>query len=142
MKKFLKLTTVVLLGLTCATFTAVAHEDDEEDELEAQERVYQPEATFQRYETNREVDQRRNYRRRDGLGRLQREVDHVNAMLAHVRNSMRRYGASRDAWRHYEHVQGEVRQINRQFRRGEQYYNRRGLLRQSSTCMTRCAKSS
>lgn len=58
---------------------------------------------------------------------MQGEVDHLNRMLAHVRNSMRRYGADRHAWQEYGHLQDEVRQINRQFRRGEQYYNRRRL---------------
>jgi hypothetical protein len=129
MKKLMKFSSVMFLGLACATLPALARENHEEvDDQEMREPVYSSDASFQRYDSDRGNYEGRGYRRHDGLGRLQREVDHLNGMLAHVRNNMRRYGASRDVWRHYGHVQGEVRRINWQFRRGEQYYNRRRLL--------------
>lgn len=127
MKKLFKLTTVVFLSMACAVLSVAAHENEEESDEQAQEPVYQPEANFQRYDTNREVGEGRRYRRHDGLGQLQREVEHLNGMVAHVRNSMRRYRADRHVWQEYAHLQAEVRQINQQFRRGDQYYDRRRL---------------
>ncbi len=133
MKTLFKYSAVVFLGLGCAILP-VAAEDDEQDEQQDQETIYEPGATFQRSDASHHDDETGEYRgghrgRRghDGLGQIEREVDHLNGMLAHVQRSMRRYHAGRDVWRHYEHVQAEVRQISRQFRRGEQYYNRRQL---------------
>lgn len=134
MKTLFKYSAVVFLSLGCAILPLAAHEDDEQDEPGDQETVYEPGATFQRYDPTRYQDEtreyregRRGYRGRDGLGQIRREVDHLNGMLAHVRNSMRRYGANRQLWREYAHLQDEVRILNRQFQRGEQYYNRRRL---------------
>ncbi len=133
MKTLFKYSAVVFLGLGCAILPVAADDDEEQDEQE-QEAVYEPGATSRRFDENHSNDrtreyreERRGYRERDGLGRLQREVDHLNGMLAHVRNSMRRYGANRQLWREYGHLQDEVRILNRQFQRGEQYYNRRRL---------------
>ncbi len=126
MKKLIKFSAIVLLGMTCAALPAMAHENDEQDQ-QNDERVYTPNAQFQRYDGNREGYDGRPRRRGDGLGQLQREVDHLNGMVAHVRNSMRRYGADRHMWQEYGHLQAEVRQLNSQFQRGEQYYNRSRL---------------
>ncbi len=58
-----------------------------------------------------------------GLQRLQREVDHLNGMVAHVSASMRRYGADRHIWHEYQHLRDEARQLAWRLRRGEQYYD-------------------
>jgi hypothetical protein len=55
------------------------------------------------------------------------EIDHLNRMLVHVQGELRRYGADRHIWSEYQHVRAEVWQLNNQFRRGEQFHNRRRL---------------
>ena len=63
----------------------------------------------------------------EGGGRLAYEVNHLNQMLGHVQRELRRYGADRHIWSEYQHVRAEARQLNNQFNRGEQVYNRRRL---------------
>jgi hypothetical protein len=60
-------------------------------------------------------------------GGLDYEIDHLNRMLGHVQRELRQYGADRHIWSEYQHVRGEAWRLNRQFRRGEQFYNRRQL---------------
>ena len=65
--------------------------------------------------------------RQDGLGRLQREINHLNRMMDHVRGEIRAYGGGRRIRAQYEHLRAEAYQLNNSFRRGEQYYDRRRL---------------
>ncbi|MDQ6861892.1 MAG: hypothetical protein M3032_12145 [Verrucomicrobiota bacterium] len=58
---------------------------------------------------------------------MQRDVDHLNGMMDHVRREMRTYGAGRRIQYQYEHLRAEARQLNYQFQRGDQYYDRSRL---------------
>lgn len=136
----------ILLGgaaLVALNQAALAHEEDEvapqqiyqavdarySDPRYSDPRYSDPRYSDPRYNDPRYNDPRADYRSYDrgGGGRLSYEVDHLNRMLTHVDRSMRRYGATRQMWREYAHLRAEADQLNRQFRRGEQYYNRRRL---------------
>ncbi len=144
MNKPITIAAISLLSLTGLAFTALAHEEDEEIQarLDQQRRVEQQRLQQATYEQRGEPsDDRRVYEQRpgaddhqvfqgrqggrqDGLGRLQRDVDHLNRMMNSVGAKMGAYGASRRARAQYEHLRAEARQLNNQFQRGEQYYNR------------------
>ena len=62
-------------------------------------------------------------------GNLRSEVDHVNRMYAHVRWELRSYRAGRHIWREFEHLSGEIRQLNYQSNRGyADRYRLQGLI--------------
>ena len=63
-------------------------------------------------------DRRSEYHQSHSYGNLRSEIDHVNRMYAHVRWQLRSYNAGRHLWREYEHLSGEVRQLNYEFNRG------------------------
>ncbi len=48
-------------------------------------------------------------------------------MLQHVEREMRRYRPDRHIRRQYQHIRAEAYELNNQFRRGAQYYDRRRL---------------
>lgn len=123
MKRALACTILSLLSLTGLGVTALAHEEDEDRPIDPQRRQadYQDDREQSRYDGDRHSD------REDRGNRLNYEVDHLNRMSAHVNRELRNYGAGRGLLRKYQHVQEEVSQLNNQFRRGEQFYNRRQL---------------
>ena len=115
--------TVALACLALTGFAAAAsgHEEDEQP----REPVYGPRG--QQVESRQDVryDGREQYRQAQGGSGLGREVDHLNRMLQHVEREMRRYPATRSVRRQFQHLRAEAYELNNQFRRGEQYYNRR-----------------
>ncbi|MBA2623412.1 MAG: hypothetical protein H0U88_07315 [Chthoniobacterales bacterium] len=145
MKKIITFTAAAIFSVAGFAPTLSAHEDDDEnvyDRVEQQpieqqrieravyeQRVAQPSADRQVYEERqfrRGGNDRPLFQRsQDGLGRLQREVDHLNRMMDHVRGKMRAYGAGPRIRRQYDHLRDEAYRLNNQFRRGEQYYDRR-----------------
>ena len=138
MEKFITLIAVTVLSLSGFAPTAFAHEEDEEvqartEQQRIQEQVYeqrgvQPGDDRQVYEQRgiRPGDDHRVFEhRQDGGGQLQRQIDHLNRMVDHVRGEMRAYGAGRHIRSEYEHLRAETYQLNSQFRRGDQYYDRR-----------------
>src|SRR3981189_2774875 len=124
MKKLITIAAAAIMSMGALAFTASAHEPEESaeprvDPRRTDETIYDPRG-----------DDRRNYDRQkdwDAVPRLRRQVDHLNRMLDHVRAEMRAYGANRRIWGHYEHIRGEAWQLNNDFRRGVQYYDRRRL---------------
>ncbi len=111
--------TILTVAVTCLAFAgfrnvAWAHEDDEQDV----QPVYQ------------EYGQRSGHRefgRQPRGSRLDSEVHHLNRMLQHVEREMRRYRPDRHIRRQYQHIRAEAYELNHQFRRGAQYYDRRRL---------------
>ena len=123
MKKIITITAAAIMGVAGLAFTASAHEPEESDQprvdpRRTDETVYDPRS-----------DDRRVYERKDwdAIPRLRRQVDHLNRMLDHVRAEMRSYGANGRIMAHYEHIRAEAWQLNSDFRRGVQYYDRRRL---------------
>lgn len=109
--------TIALTGLALVSFyqVATAHEEDEDNQRPDYQQSYDPrDAGRQQFEHRG--------------GGLEYEIDHLNRMLAHVQGELRRYGADRHIYGRYQHVRSEAYQVSNQFRRGEQYYNRRRLL--------------
>lgn len=49
---------------------------------------------------------------------LQRKINHLNRMLAHVQWEMRSYGAGRHIWSEYRHLSREIDHVNYEFNRG------------------------
>lgn len=156
MKRFITITAVSFLAVAGLAYTAAAHEEDEEVQARIeqqrieQQRIEQERIQQQSYDPrgidspdDRQVyegrdvrqgandhqvfDRRQDGRRRDGLGQLQRDVDHLNQMMDSVRGKMSAYGANRRVRFQFEHLRAEARQLNNQFRRGDQYYNRSRL---------------
>ncbi|MDQ6826116.1 MAG: hypothetical protein M3Z14_02810 [Candidatus Eremiobacteraeota bacterium] len=129
MKKTITTTAAAILSLAGFAFTAAAHDHDE-DVSQQQQPVYDQPVYDQRGDDRRpDYGDHRTFehRRHDGLGELQRDVDHMNGMMAHVDREMREYRAGRHIWSEYGHLRAEAAQLNNQFRRGEQYYDRRRL---------------
>lgn len=134
MNNTFKLTTVAIVSLAGFALTTSAHEEDENVppqqpvyEQQAvqrsyQDRVYDPNERRSDYGDNRVFEHRRS-----GLGEVQRDVEHMNGMMAHVEREMRKYRAGRHIWSEYGHLRAEASQLNNQFQRGEQYYDRRRL---------------
>ena len=106
---------VALTGLTLLGFShlASAHEEDENNTRPDYQREDDPRYDGQQH-SNRG-------------GGLSYEVDHLNRMSEHVQRELRRYGADRHISSEYQHIRRETWQLNSQFRRGEQFYNRRRL---------------
>jgi len=122
MKKIISITASAILGLAGFAFTASAHEDDERVEQQPnQDPTYE---RGPRYDDRRVFDPRKDP---DPIGRLNRQVEHLNRMVDHVRDEMRAYGANRRIRSQYEHIRAEAYELDRQFRRGVQYYNRSRL---------------
>jgi hypothetical protein len=94
-----KLILIIALGLGVGSFSAFAHEYD---------------------------DQRSDYRsvRHDeGAG----EINHINRMLAHVQGQMARYGADWRTRREVRHISGEVNHVNSEYQTGRfGWYHLRG----------------
>ncbi len=124
MKKTITTTAAAILSLAGFAFTAAAHDDNENIPQQQQ-----PGYDQRGYDGRSDYGDHRGFehRRHDGLGKLQREVDHMNGMMAHVDREMREYRAGRHIWSEYGHLRAEAAQLNDQFRRGEQYYDRRRL---------------
>ena len=117
MKKILTITAAAVLGAAGIAFTASAHENEENvDQQRTQETVYERGPRF---------DDRRDFDREDRGGRLEREVNHLNRMIDHVRAEMRTYRADRRTRYQYEHIRDEAYRLNSMLRRGAQYYDRR-----------------
>lgn len=123
MKKIITITAAAIMGVAGLAFTASAHEPEETDEPRVDPRR-SDEPVYETRDDRRVYDRRKDW---DAIPRLQRQVDHLNRMLDHVRAEMREYRASRRIWAHYEHVRSEASQLNADFRRGVQYYDRRRL---------------
>lgn len=126
MKKIITITAAAVIGLGGLALTASAHEQDEN----VQENVEQQRNQETVYERGPRYDDRRVFERRkdqDPIGRLNREVDHLNRMVDHVRAEMREYRADRHVRSEFEHLRAEAYDLNNQFRRGVQYYDRRRL---------------
>lgn len=87
-------------------------------------RHYESDSDRHRSRGHHEVDDQRHH------SRLGSEVRHLNHMLRHVERSMHRSGATRHVWRQYRHIRAGARELNEQFRRGAQYYDRPRLLAQ------------
>ncbi len=122
MKKIITTSATALLSLAGFALTATAHEEDEN--IPQQQPIYEQRGDDRRSDYG---DHRVFEHRRSGLGELQREVDHMNGMMAHVEREMREYRAGRHIWSEYGHLRAEAAQLNNQFRRGEQYYDRHRL---------------
>lgn len=120
MKKIITLTAATVLGVAGLALKATAHEPEERVETQRdQEIVYE--------DRDPRFDDRRIFERRkdpDPIGRINREVQHLNRMIEHVRGEMRSYGANRRIWYRYEHIRDEAYRLNSMFRRGVQYYDR------------------
>ena len=106
---------IAVSGLALVSFSRLmsAHEQDENNARPEYQQQDDP-----RYD-------RRQYSNHGGG--LNYEVDHLNRMSEHVQRELRRYGADRHISREYQHIRAETAQLNNQFRRGEQFYNRRRL---------------
>ena len=107
--------------------TASAHEQDEDvqesvEQQRTQETIYEQRGP--RGDDRRVFEHRKD---QDAVGRLNREVDHLNRMVDHVRAEMREYRADRHIRSEFEHLRAEAYDLNNQFRRGVQYYDRRRL---------------
>jgi len=134
MKKILTITAAAIMGVAGLAFTAAAHDPEENDQQRVDPRRPDETISDQRGDDRQNYDgqnyDRRNYDRHkdwDAIPRLRRQVDHLNRMLDHVRSEMRDYRADRRIWAHYEHIRAEAWQLNNDFRRGVQYYDRRRL---------------
>lgn len=123
MNKHLLVLAVTGLALLSYAPPASAHEEDEANPQPVAQQ-YDP-----RYDARQQYDARDDgHQQFDHGGRgLSYDVDHLNRMLAHVQGELRRYGADRHIAGEYQHLRAEANQLNNQFRRGEQYYNRRRL---------------
>ncbi len=116
-------TSLALIGLS---HIALAHDDEEDQDqpVYRQQPDYGQQPVYQSYRGNDQYD------RQEGGSRIDYEVDHLNRMVRHVQQELRRYRANWQVRRQYQHLQAEAYQLNAQFRRGEQYYNRGRLLAQ------------
>jgi hypothetical protein len=123
MKKIITITAAAIMGMTGLAFTASAHDPEENDETRV-DRRRTDETIYDTRDDRRVSDRQKDW---DAIPRLRRQVDHLNRMLDHVRAEMRDFGANRRIWAHYEHVRAEAWQLNNDFRRGVQYYNRSRL---------------
>ncbi len=123
--------TVALTGLALTGFCQIAsaHDEDEDNPQQGYQQSYDPRYADPRYVDPRNADPRHSdHQEFDHRGGgLEYEVDHLNRMVAHVQGELRQYGADRHMLREYQHVRDEAYQVSNQFRRGEQYYNRRRL---------------
>ena len=110
----------------CSLRFAVPEESDEPrvDPRRTDETIYDPRGDDRRNYDRRNYDRQKDW---DAIPRLRRQVDHLNRMLDHVRAEMRAYGANRRIWSQYEHIRAEAWQLNNDFRRGVQFYDRRRL---------------
>ena len=129
MKKILTITAAAIMGVAGLAFTTSAHDPEENDQQRVDPRrtdetIYDPRGDDRQNYDRRNYDRQKDW---DAIPRLRRQVDHLNRMLDHVRAEMRDYGANRRIWAHYEHIRAEAWQLNNDFRRGVQYYDRRRL---------------
>jgi len=129
MKKILTITAAAIMGVAGLAFTTSAHDPEENDQQRVDPRrtdetIYDPRGDDRQNYDRRNYDSQKDW---DAIPRLRRQVDHLNRMLDHVRAEMRDYGANRRIWAHYEHIRAEAWQLNNDFRRGVQYYDRRRL---------------
>jgi hypothetical protein len=125
MKKMITITAALLMGVAGLAFTTSAHEPEETDQYRVDPRR-SDETIYETRDDRRDYD-RRDYDRHkdwDAIPRLQRQVEHLNRMLDHVRGEMRAYGANRRIRYRYDHIQEEAYRLNAMFRRGVQYYDR------------------
>lgn len=116
MKQIITKALAAIMGVAGLAITASAQEDHEHVER-------QRESAYER--RGPRFEDRRVFEHEDRGSRLDREVRHLNRMLAHVRAEMRASGANRRLWYQYQHIQNEAYRLNRMFRRGVQYYDRR-----------------
>lgn len=127
MKKLITITAAAVIGLGGLAFTASAHEPDEDvpgnvEQQRTQETIYEQHGS--RGDEHRVFEHRKD---QDPIGRLNRDVDHLNRMVDHVRAEMSEYRADRHIQSEFEHLRAEAYDLNNQFRRGVQYYDRRRL---------------
>ena len=111
MKKLITLTVATAISVAGLAFTASAHENEEYVQNPYQQQVVQQTV----------------YDQRGGGRGLERSVYHLNRMLDHVSGELSRYGANRHTRSEYGHLRAEFNQLNYQFHRGAQYYDRRRL---------------
>src|SRR5207302_4655360 len=121
MKKIIAITAAAIMGVAGLALTASAHEPEENDQVRVDPRRTDETIYDTRGDDRRVFERQKDW---DAVPRLRRQVDHLNRMLDHVRAEMRAYGANRRIWSQYEHIRAEAWQLNNDFRRGVQFYDR------------------
>lgn len=149
MNKIFTITVATVLSFTGVALTASAHDEEEEAARLEQQRIEQQriqQTVYERGGVRTNIDERQGdegpgYERRPGAddhqvfqerrggggGGLRREVDHLNRMMARVGDQLRTYGGGRRVRAQYEHLRAEASELNNQFQRGDQYYDRRRI---------------
>lgn len=116
---------ILAIAITGATLVSLGRVASAHDNEVADPRFVDPRVdSYQQSYDPRDNDHEQVDHRGGGLGY---ELDHLNGMLAHMQRELRRYGADGHILREYQHVRAEAYQVSNQFRRGEQFYNRRRL---------------